>query len=324
MLPNLLGLLLNDQATRTARDEKRSGRSDLQRQQSSRLIRYRDRVTSAEKLPRIAILGTGSMGGAILHGLVAPGIERESDVVVTTKSAESAKKLDALDGVRALSLENNENANAEAVRGARVVLIGVKPYMVADLLPTIADALDDEAIVVSVVAGIPTRTFESGLPEYVSVVRTMPNTPSTVGLGVTGIAGGSRASDDDVALVERVFSTVGETILVDESKIDALSAFSGSGPAFVFYLIEQYVEAAIAKGFTPEQAETMIEGTFRGASELLARSDGDAKELRKKVTSPKGTTEKAVEVLQGANLAGLFGRAADAAIARAEEIARGE
>jgi pyrroline-5-carboxylate reductase len=156
----------------------------------------------------------------------------------------------------------------------------------------------------------------------------MPNTPSVVGLGVTGVAAGSRASEEDAALVRALFETVGAVIELPESQIDALSTISGSGPAYVFYLIEQLTGTARRLGFDASQAQLMVEQTFRGASELLARdrehADVGPAELRRRVTSPKGTTERAIGVLQAAELGELFDRATAAALVRAAEMARGE
>ena len=261
-------------------------------------------------LPTIAILGAGSMGGAILSGLRRHG----ADVRITTRSAASAAGTEG-----AVSTEADPQANLVAVTGARVVLLGVKPLMVADLLREIAPALSDDAIVVSLAVGVTTASMEAIVPG--SVVRSMPNTPSLVGRGVTGISAGSRATADDLAIVQSVFETVGEVLVVPESQIDALSTISGSGPAYVFLLIEELTKTAVGLGFTEEQAAVMVAGTFRGASELLADSGSDPAELRRKVTSPKGTTERAIGVLQEADLAELFGRATQAALARAKELA---
>ena len=261
-------------------------------------------------LPTIAILGAGSMGGAILSGLR----RHDAEVRITTRSAASAAGTEG-----AVATETNPQANVEAVAGARVVLLGVKPLMVADLLREIAPALGPDAIVVSLAVGVTTASMEALVPG--SVVRSMPNTPSLVGRGVTGISAGSRATDDDLAIVQSVFETVGEVLVVPESQIDALSTISGSGPAYVFLLIEELSKTAVGLGFTPEQAAVMVAGTFRGASELLAASDSDPAELRRKVTSPKGTTERAIAVLQEADLTEVFGRATQAALARAQELA---
>jgi pyrroline-5-carboxylate reductase len=151
----------------------------------------------------------------------------------------------------------------------------------------------------------------------------MPNTPAVVGRGVTGLSAGTRSSAEDLALARTVFETVGTVVEVPESQLDALSTISGSGPAYVFLLIEELTKTAVAKGFTAEQAAVLVNGTFRGASELLAQSDQTPEQLRIQVTSPKGTTERAVAVLQRADLGSIFDEATDAALARAKELAAG-
>ncbi|SEB48371.1 pyrroline-5-carboxylate reductase [Paramicrobacterium humi] len=280
-------------------------------------------MSTATTLPAIAILGTGSMGSAILSGLLQPGVTVEGGVRVTNRTPEKAQALADNDGVTSYALQQTPDANVRAVDGAKVVLVGVKPAMVPDLLREIADALEPGTVVVSVAAGVTVATFEQILPEGVAVIRAMPNTPSLVGKGVTGLAAGTRSSAEDLALAHAVFATVGEVVEVPEDQIDALSTISGSGPAYVFYLIEEFTRAALDKGFTPAQAAVLVNGTFAGAAELLVRSGKTPEQLRIQVTSPKGTTEKAIEVLQQGGLHGLFTRATDAALARARELAAG-
>ncbi|KQO96693.1 pyrroline-5-carboxylate reductase [Leifsonia sp. Leaf264] len=273
------------------------------------------------ELPTIAFLGAGSMARAIISGLLQPDVTVAGGIRATNRSSEKAAELDALEGVTATATETDADANRAAVSGARLVVVAVKPAMVPDLLREIADALAPGTVVVSVAAGVTVATFEALLPESVSVVRSMPNTPAVVGRAVTGVSAGTRSSEADLALAVALFETVGEVLVVPEEQIDALSTISGSGPAYVFYLMEQLTAAAVDKGFTPEQARTMVEGTFRGASEMLAVSDVDPTELRRRVTSPKGTTERAVAVLEQAGLKSVFDEATDAALARAKELA---
>ncbi|MET1051643.1 MAG: pyrroline-5-carboxylate reductase [Mycetocola sp.] len=274
-------------------------------------------------IPGIAILGSGSMGSAILSGLLQPGVTVSGGIRVTNRTRAKAEELAKRDGVTSLSVEDDPDANRSAVRGAHVVLVAVKPAMVPDLLREIADALEPGTLVISVAAGVTVATFESLLPASIPVLRSMPNTPSVVGRGVTGLSAGTRSSDDDLALARAVFDTVGTVVEVPEEQLDALSTISGSGPAYVFLLIEELTKTAVAKGFTPEQAAVLVNGTFRGAAELLAQSDQTPEQLRIQVTSPKGTTERAVEVLQRAELSHLFDEATDAALARAKELAAG-
>lgn len=274
-------------------------------------------------LPTIAMLGAGSMGRAILSGLLAPGVSVAGGVRVTNRSAARAAELADTPGVTAFATDDDPEANRRAVEGAEIVIVAVKPAMVPDLLREIADSLAPGAVVVSVAAGVTVATFESLLADSVSVVRSMPNTPAVVGKAVTGISAGTRTEPEDLALVRSLFETVGQVVEVPESQLDALSTISGSGPAYVFLLIEALTDAAVAKGFTPEQAAILVNGTFLGASTMLAASDDDPAELRRRVTSPKGTTERAIAVLAEADLPALFARATDAALARARELAAG-
>jgi pyrroline-5-carboxylate reductase len=271
-------------------------------------------------LPSIAILGTGSMGGAILTGLVQPSVEVEGGIRVTNRTVAKARPL-ASSAVESLATEETPDANLRAVTGARLVLLGVKPYMVGDLLKEIAPALEPDAIVVSVAAGVTIDAMEALVPSV--VLRAMPNTPAVVGRAVTGLAAGSRASAEDVALARQLFETVGSVLEVPEAKIDALSTISGSGPAYVFYFIEELTRTAIDLGFTEEEASTLVNGTFLGAAELLVSSGVAPAELRRRVTSPGGTTERAIEVLASADLKDLFDRATASALARARELAAG-
>ncbi|MFD6698090.1 MULTISPECIES: pyrroline-5-carboxylate reductase [unclassified Microbacterium] len=275
-----------------------------------------------DALPSVAFLGAGSMGGAILRGLVSSGIPVDGGITATNRTAARAAELEGLPGVRSIALEQQPDGN-DLAAGARIVVVGVKPAMVPDLLDEIAPHLREDAIVVSIAAGVTLATFAAHLPDGTSVLRSMPNTPATVGRAVTGLAAAAGVSDDERALVRRLFETVGSVIEVAEGQIDPLSTISGSGPAYVFLLIEEFTKVAIGKGFAEPEARLMAEQTFIGATALLEASGEDPAELRRRVTSPKGTTERAVAVLQDADLDGLFARATDAALARARELAAG-
>jgi len=275
-------------------------------------------------LPTTAFLGAGSMAGAILNGLLSPVVSVAGGIRITSRSAQTAAGFADAASVTAYATESEADANRIAVRGAKLVVLAVKPYLVPEVLAEIAGDLEQDAVVVSVAAGVTIATMEAAVPESVAVVRTMPNTPAQVGRGVTGVSAGSRATPADVALVRALFETVGAVVEVPEDQLDALSTISGSGPAYAFLLIEELTKTAVAKGFTASQAKLLVEQTFLGASELLAATGDDPAELRRRVTSPKGTTEKAIEVLQAAELSAVFDRATDAALARAKELAAGQ
>ena len=261
------------------------------------------------------------MGRAILSGLLAPNVQVEGGIRVTNRSVEQAATFDDEPRVTALATSVNPQANRDAVRGAKIVLVAVKPYMVPDLLDEISDALEPEAIIVSVAGGVTTAILEAHLPASIAALRSMPNTPSKVGLGVTGVCAGSRSSVADVDLVTRLFDTVGDVLVVPESQMNAVGAISGSGPAYVYYVIEALTQAGISHGLTPEQADLAVRATFRGAVELLATSGETPTELRRQVTSPNGSTERVIAVFDEADLPGIFLRATAASITRSEEMA---
>lgn len=257
------------------------------------------------------------MGGAILAGLRQPGVS-VAGLRATTRSDASAATLRS-QGIDARGLEHDSDANLWAVTDARLVLVAVKPAQISPLLAEIAPNLHPEALIVSVAAGITTEAMQSVVPN--PVVRAMPNTPALIGRGVTGISGGSRATAAHLAMADDLFRTVGTVVELPESQIDALSTISGSGPAYIFLVIEEFTRAAQAMGFDDDLAALLVQQTVLGAALLLEATGDDPAELRRRVTSPKGTTEQAIAVLQEADLAELFSRAADAAWQRARQLA---
>lgn len=267
------------------------------------------------------------MGTAILDGLVASGIN-VANLSVSTLSAASAAKIKNRHGVSAFSIEDsdaaNENANISAVADADVIIVAVKPAYVLEVLSHLTKPeLKDDALVISVAAGITTDAMQAALTWGNPVVRAMPNTPAIVGRAVTGIALGSRATDSHREIAENLFATIGKTLVIDESRIDALSTISGSGPAYVFLLVEELTKAARHHGFTAEESALLVNETFLGAAELLVVSGKLPEDLRRQVTSPNGTTMQAIARMQEAKLDDMFIEATDAALARAREIAAG-
>lgn len=261
------------------------------------------------------------MGGAILGGLIAAGTAPES-ISASTATAASARALSSKFSIRTFSLEDSGTANAEAAKDADVLLIGVKPGKVIETLKEIKDTVKDGALVVSIAAGITTSAMEAAIGNKVAVIRAMPNTPSIVGHGVTGIAKGTGATDAQLAVAKELFETVGQVLIVDEDKINALSTISGSGPAYVFYFAEKLMIAAQQLGFSEQEANQMVRATFLGSATLLAASEDSARELRDQVTSPNGTTMQATGRFDDAQLEKVFIEATEAALARAIEIGK--
>jgi pyrroline-5-carboxylate reductase len=270
---------------------------------------------------QIAILGTGSMGTAILAGLLDSGT-KPANIRVTTKTQASADAISSGKGVQAIALEKEASANAVSTADADLVILAVKPNLILETLSEISTNLKPDSLVVSVAAGITTAAMEEVLAGKAAVVRAMPNTPSVLGLGVTGISRGSNVSELQLELAVKLFSSVGKVLVVDESKIDALSTISGSGPAYVFYFAEKLIVAAKSLGFSDSEASLMVKETFLGSATLLASSSSTPEELRQQVTSPNGTTMQATGRFDAADLERVFIEATEAALARAKELGK--
>jgi pyrroline-5-carboxylate reductase len=270
---------------------------------------------------RIAIIGAGSMGGAILSGLIAAGTAADS-ITASTATTQSAKALKDKFSIASFAVNVSDSANAEAAKDADILLIAVKPAKVLETLAEIKDTIKEGALVISVAAGVTTESMEHAIGSKASVIRAMPNTPSIVGHGVTGIAKGKCSSESQLALAKELFSTVGQVLVVEEDKINALSTISGSGPAYVFYFAEKLMIAAKKMGFSEKEANLMVRATLLGSATLLAASSESPETLRAQVTSPNGTTMQATSRFDEADLERVFIEATEAALARAIELGK--
>jgi pyrroline-5-carboxylate reductase len=264
----------------------------------------------------MAVLGAGSMGSAIAQGAAAAGLP----VRVTTRSEARAERARGR-GLDARSLEQDPDANAWAVDGAELVVLAVKPAGIVALAEEVAPALPSGVAVVSVAAGIPLAALRAALPPGTGVLRAMPNTPAAIGRGVTGLAAADGTSDRARSAARAVFGTVGSVVEVTEDRIDPLSAISGSGPAYVYYFVEQLQRAAERLGFSPPEAAALVLGTVSGSVGLLDETGEPAAELRRQVTSPNGTTERAIGVFDRFGMDRMLDEAFAAAIARSKELA---
>lgn len=263
------------------------------------------------------------MGTAIIDGLIATGMN-PSNISALTNTGASAQKLEAKYPINAFSLEGSNVNSLATIDDADVIILAAKPYLIVESISQLVEPhLKSDALIISVAAGITCATIEAGLPLGNPVVRAMPNTPAIVGKAVTGISAGSRASEKHLQLAVELFSSIGKTLVLDELRIDALSTISGSGPAYVFFLIEKFIEAAKHQGFNDDEARLLVNETFQGSVDLLLASGKDPAELRRQVTSPNGTTMQAIARMEQADLGKVFAEATDAALARAREIAAG-
>lgn len=262
--------------------------------------------------PTVAILGAGSMGEILAEGLVRAGWETEN-IILLVRRDERAKEAERRTAIRA-TLDP-----AEAIKGRDVLVVAVKPKDVEHLLGQVSDLVEPNQVVVSLAAGVPVAVFESRL-EDVAVVRAMPNTPAAVDEGMTAYCGGSHAGTDALALAKMVLSAVGDTIELSEDLLDAVTAVSGTGPAYVFLMAEALTEAAIREGLPHHAAEKLVVQTLRGAGALLSVSDKSAFRLRAEVTSPGGTTAAAMHMLEDGGFRALMERAVRSAAQRSREL----
>jgi len=265
--------------------------------------------------PTVAILGAGSLGEIFAMGLLRAGWA-PTDLVLVTKREERAADLHRATDIEAIT------SLADGARGRDVVIISVKPKDIGAVVAEVADVLTSDQVVISLLAGVELATLEGLLPGS-PIVRAMPNTPAAVDLGMTALAVGSTASDTDVARASEVLGAVGQTIELSEDLLDAVTAVSGTGPAYVFLLAEALIEAAIREGLPHHAAEKLVHQTIRGSGELLMQSDQSAFRLRGQVTSPGGTTAAAMHVLEDGGFRALLEDAVQAAATRSRELGRG-
>jgi len=263
---------------------------------------------------RIAILGGGRIGEALLSGLLSSGW---SDIVVTTRSEARAAELRERHGVEATT------ANADAVRGAALVVVAVKPQDIDALLADVAGCLSGEQTLLSIAAAIPTSYIEARVSDGIPVVRAMPNAPSTVHEGMAGLAAGAHAGEQHLALAEEALTHLGRVVRVPESAMDAITAVSGSGPAYFALLAEAMIEAGILLGLSREISTTLVVQTMFGTAKQLRDQKMHPVELRESVTSPGGTTIAAIRELEQAGVRAAFLNAIQAAMTRSQELAGG-
>lgn len=269
----------------------------------------------------ISFLGCGSMNGAILAGLLAAGLPA-SQLTATVRTPEKAADLSRRHGVAVLSTTEDPGANRQAAAEADVVLLGVKPAGTLDLAREIAPALKPGTVVVSVAAAVSIAMLEAALPEGQPVIRSMPNTPSSLGRGVLSISAGTNATAELMDQARAILGAAGTVVDIPEEQVDALSAVSGSGPAYAFYLAEAMAAAGVKLGLDEDLARLLATETVAGAGYMLGQPGADALALRKAVTSPNGTTERAIAAFDEQGLPDIIAAGARAAAERAAEITR--
>ena len=262
-----------------------------------------------------AIIGAGVMGETLLSGLVRAG-RRVDQLMVGEKRAERARELEERYGVAVVS-------NREAARKADTVALVVKPQDMGDVLEEIAPELRAGQLVVSLAAGITTSFIESRVPEGVAVVRVMPNTPALVDEGMAAISPGSHCDEAHLAEVEQLMASTGKVLRIPEKQMDAVTAISGSGPAYIFFVVESMIEAGVHLGLPRTTATELVVQTLVGSATMLRETGTHPVVLREQVTSPSGTTASALRELEVHRVRAAFLAAMEAARNRSRELAEG-
>ncbi len=266
-------------------------------------------------MPQTAILGAGVMGETLLSGLVRAG-RRVDHLLVGEKRPERARELEERYGVAVLS-------NAEAARKADTVAVVVKPQDMGDLLAEIAGELRPGQLLASLAAGITTSYIEARVPEGVAVVRVMPNTPALVDQGMAAISPGSHCDEAHLAEVESLMASTGRVLRVPERQMDAVTAISGSGPAYIFFVVESMIEAGVHLGLPRATATELVVQTLLGSATMLSETGTHPVVLREQVTSPGGTTAAALRELESHRVRAAFLAAMEAARDRSRALAEG-
>ncbi|MGO1383983.1 MAG: pyrroline-5-carboxylate reductase [Arachnia sp.] len=265
-----------------------------------------------ESRAALAVVGAGAMGEALLAGWIAAG-SKASDIIIVDADRPRVDELQERHGVRGVGLE--EAAAAETI------VLAVKPHQVPGVLDALAPHLQPRSAVVCIAAGVTLAQLAAGLPEGQGVIRVMPNTPSLVGEGMAGVVPGTHATTAQRDVVVGLFEAVGRAMVVEESSLDALTALSGSGPAYFFYIAEAMIEAGVHQGLTRPQATELVNQTVRGAGVMLAGSTDSATILRERVTSPAGTTAAALRTMDDHGVRAAMMAAVDACVMRSREMA---
>jgi pyrroline-5-carboxylate reductase len=262
---------------------------------------------------RLAILGAGVMGETLLSGLLRSGWSVDQ-IVATDRRVERQVELVARYGITMLE-------NDQAVAEADTVILVVKPQDMADLLDEIRDFLKPNTLVISLAAGVDTASIEARLPDGVAVVRVMPNTPAQVDEGMAAISAGSHSDQEHLDRVTEILSATGQVVTVPERYQDAVTAISGSGPAYLFFVVEAMIEAGVHLGLPRDIATQLVVQTMLGSAKLLRETGEHPTVLRERVTSPGGTTAAAVRQLEDHKVRAAFIGAMEAARDRSRELA---
>ena len=262
---------------------------------------------------KIGFIGAGNMASAICRAIINGGLYKPEEIAAYDIDNQKREQFHKEFGIT--PAEDNSFLVAES----QCVILAIKPQHIAEVLDEIREAVDDQ-LIISIVAGISTKYIETALGKSPTVIRTMPNTPLMFGAGTAALCRGKYASEEQLNFAERLFHAAGLTVIVEEEMMDAITALSGSGPAYFFYLVESMMQAAIELGLDSVLAKKLATNTGLGAMKMLIQSQEEPQELRRRVTSPGGTTEAAISVLDSEDVKRTFIEAIKSAARRSKQL----
>ncbi|MBW1798712.1 MAG: pyrroline-5-carboxylate reductase [Deltaproteobacteria bacterium] len=263
-------------------------------------------------------IGAGNMGTALVKGLIESGVYSKEQLGASDMDTSALKRMAEQLGVKSYS------SNSDLVRQCSTVVLSVKPQNMKDVLEEVKDGIRDDHLIISIAAGIPLRMIHDVLKRDIPLIRVMPNTPALVQKGVSALAAGAFATQKHMAIARAIFDAVGDTVDVEETMMDAVTALSGSGPGYVFRMMECMVDAGAGVGLERETALSLVIQTFLGAAHLAKTSEHSLSHLREMVTSPGGTTEAGLGMFDKMGLEETIRKAVEAACNRSVELGKND
>lgn len=262
----------------------------------------------------VGIIGGGKMGGVLIQGMIDRGIRTAADILVADVDETRLKDLKKTFGVKVTP------HILEAAKKSQILILAVKPQNMAEVLDAISAAIVPSKLIISIAAGISIKFMEERLKKGARIIRTMPNTPALIGEGITALAAGQTVSDEDMATAQRIFDAVGLTVIVKEDLMDAVTGLSGSGPAYVFTIIEALADGGVQMGLGRDVAVKLSAQTLLGAAKLVLTGGRHTGQLKDMVTSPGGTTIAGIRALEDGKLRGTLMAAVEAATLRSKAL----
>jgi pyrroline-5-carboxylate reductase len=269
-----------------------------------------------EEMRKLGFIGAGNMASALIKGLIQSGLYQPKELLASDHDRDHLRRLAEQFGLKTLT------SNRDLVRDSATIILAVKPQSMREVLEEVKDTIRPDHLLISIAAGIPLGMIHSIIDQDISLIRVMPNTPALIQRGISALASGERTSPEQMKAARSIFEAVGETVVVEERMMDAVTALSGSGPGYIFKVMECFVDGGEKLGLDKEISLRLVVQTVLGAAKLASESDRSLSQLREMVTSPGGTTAAALAVFEKRGLRGLIQEALEAASRRSVELGK--